>query len=30
VPHLSASWDEEADHWIPLDESWRGLFAPTK
>jgi len=26
VPHLAPSWDEESEHWIPLDESWRGLF----
>jgi len=30
VPHLSASWDQESEHWIPLDESWRELFAPSK
>lgn len=30
VPHLAPSWDEEAEHWIALDESWRGLFAETK
>ncbi len=27
VPYLAPSWDEEAEHWISLDESWRGLFA---
>jgi hypothetical protein len=30
VPHLAASWDEEADHWITLDDSWQELFAGTK
>jgi hypothetical protein len=30
VPHLAPSWDEEAEHWIALDESWQGLFAHTK
>lgn len=30
VPHLAASWDEEEEHWIALDESWRELFAHTK
>jgi hypothetical protein len=30
VPHLAPSWDEESEHWIPLDESWRGLFAGEK
>ncbi len=30
VPHLAPSWDEEAEHWISLDESWSGLFAGTK
>ena len=23
IPHLSTSWDEEADRWIKLDDSWR-------
>ncbi|MBV8551381.1 MAG: ABC transporter permease [Acidobacteriaceae bacterium] len=27
VPHLAASWDEESDRWITLDESWKDLFA---
>ncbi len=27
VPHLAASWDEESDRWISLDESWQELFA---
>ncbi len=26
VPHLAPSWDEESEHWIPLDDSWKGLF----
>ena len=30
VPHLAPSWDEEGEHWIALDESWRGLFAHSK
>jgi hypothetical protein len=30
VPHLAPSWDEEAEHWIALDESWQELFAGTK
>lgn len=30
VPHMAPSWDEEAEHWVALDESWRGLFADTK
>jgi hypothetical protein len=30
VPHMTASWDEEDEHWIALDESWRELFAPMK
>ncbi len=30
VPHMSASWDEEGQHWISLDESWKSLFAPTE
>lgn len=30
VPDLAPSWDEEAEHWIALDESWRGLFVDTK
>jgi hypothetical protein len=27
VPHMATSWEEEADRWVPFDESWRGLFA---
>jgi hypothetical protein len=30
VPHLAPSWDEESEHWISLDESWRDLFAEAK
>lgn len=30
VPHLAPSWDEEAEHWITLDESWRDLFVQSK
>lgn len=30
VPHMAASWEEESDHWIALDESWKELFAGTK
>jgi hypothetical protein len=30
IPHLAPSWEQESDHWIALDESWRGLFAHTK
>jgi hypothetical protein len=30
VPHMAASWDEESQRWIALDESWKGLFAGTK
>jgi hypothetical protein len=30
VPHMAASWDEESDRWISLDESWQGLFAHEK
>ncbi len=30
VPLLAPSWDEEAEHWIALDESWKELFAGTK
>jgi hypothetical protein len=26
VPLLAPSWDEESEHWISMDESWRGLF----
>jgi hypothetical protein len=30
VPHMAASWDEDSQRWIALDESWKGLFAPTE
>ncbi len=30
IPHMAPSWDEEAEHWVALDESWSGLFANTK
>jgi hypothetical protein len=30
VPHMAPSWDEEAERWISLDESWQGLFASQK
>ncbi len=30
VPHLAPSWDEQAEHWIALDDSWHDLFAGTK
>ncbi len=30
VPHLAPSWEDESQHWISLDDSWRGLFAHTK
>jgi hypothetical protein len=30
VPHMAASWEEESDHWIALDDSWKELFAGTK
>jgi hypothetical protein len=30
VPLLAPSWDEEADRWISLDDSWKGLFAHEK
>ena len=30
VPHMAPSWDEEAERWISLDESWQGLFASEK
>ncbi|HEX4748771.1 MAG TPA: hypothetical protein VH302_04440 [Bryobacteraceae bacterium] len=26
VPHMSASWEEESQRWISLDESWKDLF----
>jgi hypothetical protein len=30
VPHMAASWEEESQRWIALDESWKELFAPTE
>jgi len=30
VPHMAPSWDEEAERWISLDESWQGLFVSQK
>jgi hypothetical protein len=30
VPLMAPSWDEEADRWISLDDSWKGLFAHEK
>jgi hypothetical protein len=30
VPHMAPSWDEEAERWISLDESWQGLFVSEK
>jgi hypothetical protein len=30
VPHLAPSWDEQAERWISLDESWQDLFADSK
>jgi MacB-like periplasmic core domain len=30
VPDLAPSWDEEAERWISLDDSWKDLFAATK
>ena len=30
VPHLAPSWDEEQEHWIALDDSWRELFAHSR
>jgi hypothetical protein len=30
VPHMAPSWDEEAERWISLDESWQGLFVSGK
>jgi hypothetical protein len=30
VPHLAASWDEETERWIALDESWQELFAQSR
>lgn len=30
VPHLPASWDDETQRWVALDESWQELFAQSK
>ena len=30
VPTMAPSWDEEADRWVSLDDSWKGLFAHDK
>ena len=30
VPHLAPCWEDESQHWISLDESWRELFAHSK
>lgn len=30
VPHLAASWDEETERWIALDESWQELFVQSR
>ncbi len=30
VPHMAPSWDEESEHWISLDESWKDLFTEAK
>ena len=30
VPHMAASWEEESQRWIALDESWKELFASTE
>ncbi len=30
VPHMAPSWDEQPEHWISMDESWRNLFLDTK
>jgi hypothetical protein len=30
VPHMAASWDEEAERWISLDDSWKSLFVETE
>jgi MacB-like periplasmic core domain len=27
VPHMVASWDEQPDRWLTLDDSWRDCFA---
>lgn len=30
VPHMSASWEEESQRWISLDESWKDLFVSSE
>jgi hypothetical protein len=30
VPLMAPSWDEDADRWVSLDDSWKGLFAHDK
>jgi len=30
VPTMTPSWDEDADRWISLDDSWKGLFLHDK
>jgi hypothetical protein len=30
VPLMAPSWDEDADRWVSLDDSWKGLFAHEK
>lgn len=30
VPLMAPSWDEDADRWVSLDDSWKGLFAHHK
>lgn len=27
VPHMVASWDEQPDRWLTLDDSWRDCFS---
>ena len=30
VPHMTTSWEAEAQHWITMDDSWQDLFAAGK
>jgi hypothetical protein len=30
VPTMAPSWDEDADRWVSLDDSWKGLFLHDK
>ena len=30
VPHMTTSWQSDAQHWITMDESWQELFATAK